>query len=386
MADYDVTTAGSAIEFDTVLAQFNSAVKIDETHFINFWSGNGSDGFAQVFAVSTSTWAVTTAAASLEFDTTYAGNIQSVAIDSNHFLVSRTNTSSYCVAQVFAVSTSTWAVTTMAAELTVSTAYGADQSLVAIDSNHFLLLRRTGPTDVLAVNTSTWAVTTAASTVDVTAVDARTPVLAQLDDTHFLAIYADAANNGYAQVLAVSTSTWAVTTTATELGYISSSGMQGIVVKIDEGHCAVFSHDNSLYTGYAQVLAVNTSTWAVTTTATPLKFVADFGYGIPQSAKLIDENHVLLVFVGPSSDGYAQVFTVNTSTWAVTTAAASLEFDAVNLSHASTVKIDTSHFACTWSGSGNDGYAQVITVALPAAGPSFLSAWARNSNAVLKVM
>ena len=73
--------------------------------------------------------------------------------------------------------------------------------------------------------------------------------------------------------------------------------------------------------------------------------------------------------------------------WAVTTANASLEFDTVQGTYSSSYQIDSNHFINFWSGNGNDGYVQVFTVELPAGpGPSFLAAWARNSNAVLKVM
>jgi hypothetical protein len=61
MSTWAVTTANSALEFDTQNCYENSSIIIDSNHFLNFWRGTDGDSFAQVMAVNTSTWAVTTA-------------------------------------------------------------------------------------------------------------------------------------------------------------------------------------------------------------------------------------------------------------------------------------------------------------------------------------
>ena len=68
MAEWAVTTANASLEFDTVQGTYSSCYQIDSNHFINFWAGNGYNGYVQVFTVNTSTWDVTTANARLELD------------------------------------------------------------------------------------------------------------------------------------------------------------------------------------------------------------------------------------------------------------------------------------------------------------------------------
>jgi hypothetical protein len=57
MAQYDVTTANSSLNFDTQSVSAggsgNNCNKIDDNHFINFWAGSGSDGMVNVFTVNT---------------------------------------------------------------------------------------------------------------------------------------------------------------------------------------------------------------------------------------------------------------------------------------------------------------------------------------------
>jgi hypothetical protein len=57
-----------------------------------------------------------------------------------------------------------------------------------------------------------------------------------------------------------------------------------------------------------------------------------------------------------------QVFTVNTGTWAVTTAGAALEFDTNNGNFNSCYQIDSTNFINFWAGINNDGYVQAFTV------------------------
>ena len=272
MAEWAVTTANASLEFDTVSGTYNSCYRIDSNHFINFWSGSGDDGFTQVFTVNTSTWAVTTAGNSLEFDTILSNQNSCYAIDSSHFIsfVRAYNNDNFV--QVFTVNTSTWAVTTANARLwiqdDVSTwnQVGCSRTCTQIDSNHFI---------------NSW-----------TGLD--------MD-------------------------------------------------------------------GFVQVFTVNTSTWAVTTAADPLEFDGSQARGI--SCYRVDSNHFINFWSGSGDDGFAQVFTVNTSTWAITTAGNSLEFDTVYGTYNSCYQIDSNHFINFWTNT-TKGFAQVFEVELPASGGS----------------
>lgn len=51
MANWDVKTANSSLDFDTRSSSYHSCAKIDTNHFINFWRGVNGNGFAQTFTV-----------------------------------------------------------------------------------------------------------------------------------------------------------------------------------------------------------------------------------------------------------------------------------------------------------------------------------------------
>ncbi len=280
MTAWAVTTAADRLEFDTVSGQFNSCFRIDSNHFIKFGSGESSDGYVQAFAVNTTTWAVTTANAPLEFDTQYGQYSSCYQIDSNHFINFWSGEGNDGYVQVFTVNTSTWAVTTAADRLEFDTVLERWSSSHQIDSNHFI---------------NFW------------------------------------------------------------MGESSD--------------------------GYVQVFTVNTSTWAVTTANAPLEF--DTQYGQYSSCYRIDSNHFINFWLGEANGGYVQAFAVNTTTWAVTTANAPLEFDTVFGFYSSCYQIDSNHFINFWAGEGFGGYVQVFAVELPAVGGAFNPAWARRVNRAL---
>jgi len=376
MAAYDVTTAGVSLNFDTQNNNYNSCFKIDDTHIINFWMGeNGNDGYAQVFTINTSTWAVTTAAARLEFDTVNGENNGCTKIDDNHFINFWTGELADGFAQVFTVNTSTWAVTTAAARLEFDTVNYQGGSCHLIDSNHVINFWQGNASDgfaqVFTVNTSTWAVTTAATSLEFDTVgpslsDALGIKSCQIDDNHFITFWRGASDLGLTQTFTVNTSTWAVTTAAARLEFDSAGGGNwNSCFKIDDTHIINFWAEASGNDGFVQVFTVNTSTWAVTTAAARLEF--DIVNGAFNSCYQVDSTHFINFWRGGSGDGFVQTFTINTSTWAVTTAAAALEFDTQNNQANSCFQIDTNHFINFWSGgTGALGYTQIFNVELPA--------------------
>ena len=316
MADWAVTTANASLEFDTAYGFYNSCYQIDSNHFINFWAGDGLDGYVQVFAVNTSTWGVTTANARLEFDTAYGADNSCYQVDGNHFINFWRQEFSKGFVQVFTVSTSTWAVTTANASLEFEANKGLYNSCYQIDSNHFInFWQGTGDLDgyvqVFAVNTSTWGVTTANASLEFDTVDNSYNSCYQIDSNHFINFWAGSSTDGYVQVFTVSTSTWAVTTANASLEF-------------------------------------------------------DIVNGTHNSCYQIDSNHFINFCSGDGFDGFVQVFTVNTSTWAVTTANASLEFDTIGSNYNSCYQIDSNHFINFYCGVSSDGFVQVFAVEVPA--------------------
>jgi len=83
--------------------------------------------------------------------------------------------------------------------------------------------------------------------------------------------------------------------------------------------------------------------YEVTTANSSLEF--DTRNGLANACFAIDANH-FVNFWGGGADSFltAQVFTVNTSTWAVTTAGSSLADDTIKGYENSCAQVDTNHF------------------------------------------
>jgi hypothetical protein len=348
---------------------------VDANHAIVFWRNydgmGGAGGHAQIFTINTSTWAVTTAAASFQFDTLVGSTSSCFQIDSAHFINFWMGPDSDGFVQVFAVDTSTWAVTTAAAALEFDTQSGSYSSCFQVDSNHFINFwmgpDNDGFVQVFAVDTSTWAVTTANANLEFDTTLGQYNSCFQVDGNHFINFWAGSGSDGYVQIFAVNTSTWAVTTAAANLEFDTVSGQYNSCFQVDSTHFIDF-WAGSGSDGYVQIFAVNTSTWAVTTAAASLEF--DTAMGLYNSCAGIDSNHFIDLWRA-TVGGYIQVFAVDTSTWAVTTAAASLQFDTKTIAYTACVKVDASHIVVFWCSSGAswvDAYAQVFAVTVPSTG------------------
>lgn len=377
MALWDVTTASAALEFDTVKGTISSCVQVDSTHFLNIWSGVDGDGYTQVFVVDTSTWAVSTAGAKLE----YLPGVSNLygdclcAIDSTHFLAFAGNqTVGHC--KVLVVNTSTWEVTTAGGGWNTAEDVMLSQ-VKKIDDNHFLIAYKAstaGIAQTFEVNTSTWDITTVGSSVKFESERAYALALSEIDSNHFLIFFqGDAGGDGYVVPLTVNTSTWNVTTAATELEFNPYSYVYGAVSKIDANHFLLVSGSGVSQYAVAQTFAVNTTTWAVTTTSSILEIDAIQNIGV--NCVKADTNHFFVTWKEINGDDdFAQVLVVNTSTWAVSTAGASLEYYTAGTLDAeqtnSIVRIDDNHFINFFFGNGDDGFVQVFTAEAPIIGPA----------------
>lgn len=366
MASYDITLKGTALEFDTTDCNSNSCYAIDSTHVINFWGGVLGDGFAQVFAVNTTTWAVTTAGAALEFDTQDGISNSCFIIDSNHFINFYRGLSGDGYVQTYTVNTTTWAITGNA-NLEFDTQNNDYNSCWQIDSNHFIDFwaggtGTVGYAQVFIVNTTTWAVTTAANSLAINGASRHTDHSCHpVDSNHFIDFSQNIDNTeGNVAVFTVNTSTWDVTRNGSFLNFHNTSIGANSCYKIDTNHFINFWFDAAGNTyGYAQVFTVNTSTWAVTTSGDKLQTT----YSNNNRCRQVDSNH-FINYNYNSTQGIAIIFAVNTSTWAVS-AVSSVAFDTQTAVGSSAFAMDSEHYINFWSGVAGDGFAQVFEVEVP---------------------
>lgn len=340
MANYQTSVNAAPLEFDPTLMLWPSRpFAIDTTHFFMAYGGAASDGFAEIFTVNTSTWTVTTAAARLEHDTQNGTFNSVVQMDTNHFVDFFLGGAATLdgFAQTFTVNTTTWEVTTAAAKFLFDTDVGSANSALKIDSNHVINFWRgvgsDGFVQVFDINTTSWEVTTAAAQLEFETDFNQYNSAVQIDTNHFINFWSGELNDGYVQVFEVNTTTWAVTTAAARLEFDTTAAEQNSSAKIDDNHFINFWGD-ATFDGFVQVFEVNTTTWAVTTAAASLEFETDnYRTNSQNSVYQIDANHFFHAWAGPDTgastafDGFCQVFEVNTTTWEVTTASIVHEFE-----------------------------------------------------------
>jgi hypothetical protein len=368
MATRDVTTAASLFNFDSSFAFHQSCHAIDANHFINFWGGLDWDGYVQVFAVNTTTRAVTTAAAALEFDTDIGSHSCCIIVDTNHFINFWQWTSGDWFVQSFTVNTTTRAVTTAATRLEFDTADYQLGSVAVVDSNHFVLFWWGSGSDwfvqSFTVNTTTRAVTTAATRLEFDTQIWTNNSCFRIDTNHYINFWRWWTLNAIAQVFAVNTTTFAVSTSWAVFDmWLDNLGCT--CQQVDANHFIVFYNSASLWNELAQVVTVDTSTWAITTSAASL-IISTWGSSL--TSRKIDDNHFILFYGWPWNDWFVGIFEVDTTTFEVTTASSLLEFDTqLGLSN-SCFTVDSSHFINFWRDTNSDWIVQVFEVELPVVG------------------
>lgn len=384
MANWDVTTSNASLEIDTQNLFWADIVQLDATHFMVSWCGAGSaaNSYAQVITVNGSTYAVSTAGSSVNFSGNYGYATKLAYMDTTHCVAwfQFYNTDYRNTAQVLAYSTTTWAVTTASSPLIVATGQNGNTDgyygdIIKADANHFLVTYIDAGADgfaqVLAVSTSTYAVTTAAAALEFDTQQALFSTLLQADTNHFINIWSDIDLDGKVQVLTVDTTNWTVTTAAALLEFDTQLAYKISAAIIDSTHF-ITVWEGPGNDCYAQCFAFSTSTWAVSTAGAVFTVDTNSSSGPYSSIAQVDSSHFILFFTGTDNDGYATTLAINTSTYAITTTGSAVEFDTTSGLYSTCAKMDTNHFVNVWQGASSDGFVQAFGVTLPATGPANL--------------
>lgn len=373
---YAVSAAGSSFEFNSTQGARNAIAKIDDTHYLNIFRGPDNDGFAQVFEVDEGDWSISASGSAFEFDTANLHSASIMQVDSNHFLIFYGGASNAAYAEVLEVNLSTWAVTSPSARLDVGSGMEeACNAIAQVDSNHFLLTWADSGFDtnatIVAVNLSTWAVTKPASDYEITdfttdGAGAQRCVI-QVDSTHFLVVVSP--NNGNAmwcQILDVNTGTWAVTAAGSMFVLNAGDGGRSDIAQIDSTHFILaYSLDAAGGgDGFAVVLAVNTGTWAITAAGSVVEYAPSDGRYV--AIETVDSEHFIVCYSGSGSDGFAEVIEVDTGDWSISTTDTPLEFDTSNNFFNAIAEIESPRYIVAWQGGagGSAGYAIVLEVAV----------------------
>ena len=136
------TSKKTAYEFDTVKGKQCKLARIDNTHYLCAYTGNGDDGWAVILIVDPLTWVVTKGTP-LEYDTIKGKEAGLAQIDSTHFMcVYQGNEKDWAYATVLSVNTVSNTVVQESVYLVENESEattGKKPAVVGINGNRFLL-------------------------------------------------------------------------------------------------------------------------------------------------------------------------------------------------------------------------------------------------------
>jgi type II secretory pathway pseudopilin PulG len=350
------------LEFDLLSGLEPALVHMSGTKYLCAYRGDNDDGFACILTVNPVDWSVS-AASFLEYDTKSGITPALARIDDTHFLCAYQGDKGDGWSRVL--------YETTPGELTAGPSEEFDTAdcvypvLSQIDAGHYLcayaqessmLVRSV----VLIVDTISWAINGGIVTEFASDTYAK-PGLARIDETHYLCTYTGpgAGFYGRAVVLTVNTTDWTVTT-ETPCDFLTELVREPTLAKIDETHYLCVYRDFN-FAGYAIVLTVDTSTWAVSKEPASSLFLETQAAG-QHALCQIDNTNFLCAYTGQNYKGQAVVLTVDTGSWSLSQKPAS-QFDPVKCLSPSLCQIDVAHYLCAHSGSLDAGYAGVLGLA-----------------------
>lgn len=335
-------------------------MQIDSTHYLCVYAGSGSDGWAVVLQVDTVNWTISKSTP-FEFDASKGTMPVLSKISTYKYLCVYSGQSSDGYAVMLTVNPADWTITKGTA-LEFDNLNEKAPFLSRIDSTHHLCVYQGKHFDgfavVLTVNESTGEINDE-TPLEFDTNDCLTPALTQVDATHYLCAYEGNQNDGWAVILTVNTGTWEITA-ETPFEYDPVAGKTPALGQIDSEHylCAYAGTSDN---GYAVVLTVDTGTWEITA-ETPLLY--DVNKGWTPDIKWIADGSFICAYEGPSVDAWANILTVDTGDWTVSTSTL-FEYDSVSGEAPSLDRIDTDRYLCVYQGSGNDGWACILNVNPP---------------------
>jgi len=362
-----IITTGTPFEFDTSQGRDTALAQIDATHYLCTYCGPGSDGFAVVLAVDTTTGTITKPAAAFEFETVDCYETALAKIDDTHYLCAYRGPSADGFAVVLTANTVSWTISKGAA-FEYDTSDGYTPALSKIDSTHYLCAYRGRDSDgwsaVLIVDPATWVVTKG-TPYEFDTANGQFPALAQIDPNHYLCAYSGNSSRGYAVVLDVNTADWAITKGTAYQHYSSATSSQALA-RIDSTHY-LCTYTGSGSDGYAVVLIVNPSTWAITK-GTAYTFDPYNGYETDLAQ--ISQYSYICAYRGPDDTGGGSVYgratilDVNSIDWQITEGD-DVMFDSTAAYDPALAIIDPNNFLCAYEGPDLDGWSVILELTEP---------------------
>lgn len=295
---------------------FNSSVKIDSTHYLNFWGDDVGEGWMQVFEVNLTTGVMAPAADAVRFTGVFNGYNSCGQVDANHFIIIYTGPSFHGWAQIVEVDLTTWILTLKDVRQDFTGGGAFYNSCVKVDATHYLNFWQDadavdGKAQVLSINLATWAIGLIGSPLVFEATNISWNSCGQVDTTRFINFYTDVANHGKAIVVAVNLGTYAVTTFIAAITFDSSSNAFNSCVKVDSTHFLNFWR-GSAGAGLARVFSINIGGTSITALGSAFTFYAGADVSSIACASFGDGIN-FIAFWANSNNQYAQILAINAS-------------------------------------------------------------------------
>lgn len=230
---FTTITGLGTLEQDTTNGQYNSLAKIDDTHFILAYNGNGNDGFIKTFSVDGS-YNITEIDV-LEHDTGQ-GNFNSlVQIDSTHYALAYTSVGNNGFIKVFTIDGSYNITQTSSLEFRPST-FTSYNSLVIIDSTHLALAYGGDGSDgfITTFELDGSYNITELNTLEHDTINGLYNSLALINPTHLILAYAGDGNDGFIKTFSIDGSY--DITEIDSLEHDTVTAIDNSLIKIDDTH------------------------------------------------------------------------------------------------------------------------------------------------------
>lgn len=359
-----IIKSGPTATFTSSEAKHMDIAKVDDTHFIVFWSGVDDDGFVQVIRLNAATGIITALGTPLEFDASGNEYNSCFQVDSNHFInFWQGGASQHGYAQVFTVNLGTFAVSANGSPLEIDATFNAFNSCGKVDASHFINFWNAltiGKSQVFAVNLGTYAVTAVGSpfTYEATATAFHNSC-GEVDTGHFINFWMSDSSDGKTQVFNVNMGTFAVTALSSALTFESGSIEYNSCQRVDATHFINFWSNGD---GVAQVFEIDSGTYAVTTAGALFTFeIGSNSYN--SSVSVGDGEHFANFWSGTGNVDYAQLFEVNTMTFDIIDLASPVTLGISNSAPYNAAVLASSYKVVNvWRSSSDTGYAGVFNL------------------------
>jgi hypothetical protein len=249
------------------------------------------------------------------------------------------------------------------------TTQGTQNSLVMIDSTHFILAYAGTDNDGFIKTFSIDENYDNITEIDSLEHDFSTGSLNSLvmiDSTHFILAYTGTDNDGFIKTFSIDENCDNITE-IDSLEHDTNYGLYNSLIKIDSTHF-ILAYDGIDDDGFIKTFSIDENCDNITEIDS---LEHDTANGTYNSLIKIDSTHFILAYTGTESDGFIKTFSIDENCDNITEID-SIEHDTANGLFNSLVMIDSTHFILAYAGSGDDGFIKTFFYSYDFSYSSFL--------------